>query len=1282
MTFFPTTWPSRLATMALALSVATVYADSSPFQGPEWKLMEPAPVLAAAATITPSAFPNCDQAIVDQRELEVYRADGTGESQAETFTKVLTEKGRRDNAILTLNFLLPYFKVEVTRLEIIKPDGAVRAIDIAANAKEAIDDSQMDANIYDPNARVLRVNVPGLEIGDTVHTVVRNITARPIIPGEFSDDNVFEGPAYIRHSSLEVRGPAAKPLQHVVLRDPVPGTVTPSTRRDHDVMIYHWEINRVPRMYDEPSMPPYDATLQRLFISTLPDWRAVSRWYWQLSAPHLAATTQEMKKTVRKLVAGDQNESAKLAGIFHYVAENIRYMGVTPEHDRPGFEPHDVSLTFDKKYGVCRDKAGLLVAMLRIAGFDAYPVLINIGGKRDPEAPSPDFNHAIVAVAQGPGNYLLMDPTDEHTRGFRPTYDDNRSYLVCRPEGEGLRVSPVSPPQDNLMAIKTEGTLHADGSLSATTRFTFGGVNDDAYRGAFAQMKPDDRRRFFESRLQQVMPGASVQSLDITPENLLDLSAPLEARLTFSVPAAAAFGSGKAIVTMPWIGTRIGLVNYMLQDTGLERRKYPLITDAACGLRENISLTLAPGFHDVLALPAAAKADGNILSYARQFAFDRGRLTATDDFRLKTVEFSPEQYLSLKQTLGTLAYDDRKAPVLAMTEALAHPQTTPAAAAALPPVASDAKLLEDQQKLVVTDAHTAVLSVRYVKKILSYAGKIRESEVKIPFNPATEDARLLRASVTSPTGVRQEISAIETHRMDAGWDSSARRYTGGKLLVANLPGVEIGSTIEVAYQITEHDRPYISGFQAFQLIDAMQQKSFELVAPAGLAVRLRINDPAHRIHSEKHLLDGRQDFIWDVKDTAALPDEQDVPAAWLWQTGVGFFVGDENAYLSDLSRAMLDHSHHGSRAAALAREMAAHGSTQSETARSIRDYVAKVVRLAGPSFGELPLSELSDADTTLTDGYGHAADRAILLHAMLAAVGLKPAIVLVSDAPPVPKVETITDSLLVADAFQMPLVRVVADGKTCYLNDTDQYAPLGATAHDDRVGIELPDGRRDIVRAAAPDHTKVDTFYRLVVGDDGSATLGLEHRYYGMAFDEKNKFFSELTPEVRARYYQQAVSAIDQGAHPKGALVTNFNSYPGTETFAVQIDHYAVANGRFLYLKLPFAPHLLSTGADRRVLPLWLANEDERNVHVDIQWPQSYRQIDIAPVGERLAVPDGAGAAQVVVSATSADCAVNYKFERHPAVLEPAHYPEARRIESTLANPAERMLLLEKNASE
>ena len=62
-------------------------------------------------------------------------------------------------------------------------------------------------------------------------------------------------------------------------------------------------------------------------------------------------------------------------------------MGITIENESPGWEPHDVKLTFENRHGVCRDKAALLVAMLRLAGIEAYPVLIDVGPKKDAEVP-------------------------------------------------------------------------------------------------------------------------------------------------------------------------------------------------------------------------------------------------------------------------------------------------------------------------------------------------------------------------------------------------------------------------------------------------------------------------------------------------------------------------------------------------------------------------------------------------------------------------------------------------------------------------------------------------------------------------------------------------------------------------------------------------------------------------------------------------------------------------------------------------------------------------------
>src|SRR5437899_9909636 len=111
--------------------------------------------------------------------------------------------------------MLPYSTAEAIKLEVIKPNGDSVAVDIPANSKEMIDDSQMGMNIYDPNVKILNVNIPGVEIGDVVHTITRTTIHRSYIPGEYAEDNVFEGSEYIRHMSYDVYAPADKPLKRI-----------------------------------------------------------------------------------------------------------------------------------------------------------------------------------------------------------------------------------------------------------------------------------------------------------------------------------------------------------------------------------------------------------------------------------------------------------------------------------------------------------------------------------------------------------------------------------------------------------------------------------------------------------------------------------------------------------------------------------------------------------------------------------------------------------------------------------------------------------------------------------------------------------------------------------------------------------------------------------------------------------------------------------------------------------------------------------------------------------
>ena len=61
--------------------------------------------------------------------------------------------------------------------------------------------------------------------------------------------------------------------------------------------------------------------------------------------------------------------------------------------------------------------------------------------------------------------------------------------------------------------------------------------------------------------------------------------------------------------------------------------------------------------------------EDDCVSYRQTCQDTDGTLDCARELKLKVVEFSPEQYFKLKQTLKSMEYDQRKAPVLAAPKA-------------------------------------------------------------------------------------------------------------------------------------------------------------------------------------------------------------------------------------------------------------------------------------------------------------------------------------------------------------------------------------------------------------------------------------------------------------------------------------------------------------------------------------------------------------------------------------------------------------------------------------
>lgn len=463
-------------------------------------------ILLGLLTAFGGGAPEAALILLDDRERVSVNADGTAVTTDECTYLIKNYDGLRRMRSLRMHYNADYGSLEVTALSITKPDGRRIVLDPGKLSTVAVEDSQMESAIFDPAHKVLCVNVPGLEIGDTLEVATVEKLTKPRMPGEWSGIAVMQADHPIRSYEYTVELPEGKPLRAVCVKDEVPGTLKSGTREEKGRKIYWWRATDVPQAVPENAMPPMYSCTQRVLLSTVGTWEEVSRWYHRLCAPRLAAVSDGMRAKVAELTAGKRDGLEKIHALFQFVSQNIRYTGITDEESAPGYEPHDVSRTFERRHGVCRDKAALLAAMLDLAGFKAFPVLFMAGAPKDKEVPNIYFNHAITGVEMPDGSTLLMDATFETTAELFPAYLAGDPFLPAKETGGKLDTAPPVKAENNLLEIATEMAPDGAGGKTIVTAMKFTGVYDQMYRAAFSRWTWNETADFFAAKLRKIFP--------------------------------------------------------------------------------------------------------------------------------------------------------------------------------------------------------------------------------------------------------------------------------------------------------------------------------------------------------------------------------------------------------------------------------------------------------------------------------------------------------------------------------------------------------------------------------------------------------------------------------------------------------------------------------------------------------------------------------------------------------------------------------------------------------
>ena len=385
-----------------------------------------------------------------------------------------------------------------------RQEAAVRIVDQSPQGKEG--------GVYTDVSQ--KVVVFGqLQDGDLIHVRTRKeLTGMQNLFGDFFGTlEPIQGFIPVENWRLVVEAPQSRPLAWHGK-----GAPPPLITQDGDRRVYDFLVARAAPVPSEPGMPPWLELADFTSVSTYASWQALGAWYERLVAPQLTLDA-ELKRVAARVRQAAKDDDDMVRLMYEYVVTQTRYVGI--ELGIHGWLPYPVAEVHRRRYGDCKDKASLLVALLREAGVPANIALVRTVNIGHIEAEPPSmwtFNHAIAYV---PSLDLFLDGTAE-TSGWRetPHMDQGALALIVGPHGDKssseLVTIPVAPAEANLNVSEYVLRLQRDGSLDVRGTETFRGSHNSEQRREFAD--PATRRARLERHLVAGMPGTRVNEIEVS----------------------------------------------------------------------------------------------------------------------------------------------------------------------------------------------------------------------------------------------------------------------------------------------------------------------------------------------------------------------------------------------------------------------------------------------------------------------------------------------------------------------------------------------------------------------------------------------------------------------------------------------------------------------------------------------------------------------------------------------------------------------------------------------
>lgn len=442
---------------------------------------------------------------------------------------------------------------------------------------------------------------------------------------------------------------------------------------------FRWELTNIPGIDLEsvPMAPAEEALAARMEVyfsaNALPPdpqlWTRIGEWYTQLAARQTEGPA-DIANATRGLTSANADFMERIQKVATFMQQQIRYVGI--EIGIGGLIPHPAEDVFHNRYGDCKDKATLMIAMLDAVGVRATWVMVDASrGVVDPKLPSMMANHMIAAIeipngyqnpalkavvtAKSGKRYLIFDPTNPYVPiGLLPTYlQGSYGLLMAGAESEPIAL-PVLEPDSDTVNRTAVFTLAADGSLSGSVTVKRLGASSDDLRHTFSMNSDKENLQGLEDSLRNDFSSFQVGKEEI--ENARNLDQQLVLR--YDVTASSyAKNAGELLLVRPRVVSSDAIA---LTD---EPRRFPIEFASTGEWRDSFDVKIPAGY-SVDDLPEPVSMETPFASYRSNIKVDGDVLHYSREYIVKKLDLEPADYAELRKFESQIYTDESRSAVL------------------------------------------------------------------------------------------------------------------------------------------------------------------------------------------------------------------------------------------------------------------------------------------------------------------------------------------------------------------------------------------------------------------------------------------------------------------------------------------------------------------------------------------------------------------------------------------------------------------------------------------